>query len=135
MFFEDVYEGYTFKTSTKPITGTEIDIVAQMSGMDLPAILNDEFAKSWGFKKRVAPGAYILACMLGLMAKQGFLSDAVWTAANNVSFKTPVYPGDQIHAEAEVIGLKELKGKGGLVTYTWTIKNQNDDVITKGQNT
>lgn len=134
MFFEEVQEGYSFKTRTKPITGTEIDIIAQMSGMDLPGFLDDDFAKGWGFKARVVPGAYLIACMMGLMAKQGFLEDAVWTAADGITWKTPAHPGDKIYAESEVLAKKEMK-RGGLVTYKWTIKNQNDDVVAQGQNT
>ncbi len=135
MFFEDVNVGFAFKTGTKPITGSEIDIVAQMSGADLPGFLDDEFAKGWGFKARVAPGAYIILCMMGLMAKQGFLADAVWTNADGISWKNPVHPGDKIYVEAEVVGTKELKNKGGLVTYKWTIKKQDDKVVAQGQNT
>lgn len=135
MFFQDVSEGYTFTTGTKPITETEVDIVAQMSGADLPGFLDDEFAKGWGFRARVVPGAYLILCMMGLMAKQGFLADAVWTAAEGISWKTPVHPGDRIHVEAEVVSTKALKSKGGLVTYKWTIKNQNDQLVAQGQNT
>lgn len=134
MFFEDVHEGYLFKTGTKPITGTEIDIVAQMSGMDLPGFLDDEAARGWGFKARVVPGAYLIACMMGLMAKQGFLADAVWTAANGITWKNTVHPGDKIYAESEVIGTKETK-RGGLVTYAWTIKKDDDIIVAQGQNT
>ncbi len=37
MFYEDVEEGKVYKSEIrKPISGTEIDIVAQLSGMDLP---------------------------------------------------------------------------------------------------
>ncbi len=135
MFFEDVNEGYAFTTGTKPITETETDIVAQMSGADLPGFLNDEIAKGWGFKARVVPGAYLILCMMGLMAKQGFLADAIWTAADGISWKTPVHPSDKIYAEAEVTATKEMKRGGGLVTYKWTIKNQNNDVVAQGQNT
>lgn len=135
LFFEEVNEGYVFKTSTKPITGTEIDIFAQMSGMDLPGFLDDDFARGWGFKARVTPGPYLFGCMMGLMAKQGFLADAVWTAADGISFRTPVHPGDKIYVEAEVINKKETKRKAGLVTYKWTIRNQNDDIVAQGKNT
>lgn len=134
MFFEDVSIGYSFKTGTKPITGTEVDMVAQMSGMDLPGFLDDEVARGWGFKARVVPGAYLIACMMGLMAKQGFLADAVWTAADGVAWKSTVHPGDKVSAEAEVVGTHATK-RGGLVTYAWTIKNQNDTVVAQGKNT
>lgn len=134
MFFEDVHVGYSFKTGVKPITGTEIDIVAQMSGMDLPGFLDDEVARGWGFKARVTPGAYLIACMMGLMAKQGFLADAVWTTADGISWKSPVHPGDKIHAESEVLAVQPIK-RGGLVTYAWTIKKNDDIVVAQGKNT
>jgi acyl dehydratase len=63
------------------------------------------------------------------------LADAVWTAADGISFRTPVHPGDKIYVEAEVINKKETKRKAGLVTYKWTIRNQNDDIVAQGKNT
>ena len=135
MFFEEVEEGKTYIAELKkPITGSEIDIFAQMSGMYLPGFLDAEFAKSWGFKDRVTPGAYLIASMMGLMSKQGFLADAVWVAATDVSFRTPVLPLDKIGAQVEVVGKKPIK-HGGLVTYKWTIKNQRDELVATGTNT
>ena len=136
MFYEEVEEGKVYKSvTTKPITGTEIDLFAQMSGMDLPGFLDVEFAKGWGFKDRVTPGAYLIACMMGLMAKQGYLADAVWMGAENISFKTPVFPGDRLSAEAEVLKKKESKRGGGPITYKWRLKNQEDKLVAEGINT
>jgi len=73
MFYEEIEEGRVYKSiSTKPITGTEIDLFAQMSGMDLPGFLDAAFARGWGFKDRVTPGPYIIGCMMGLMASKAF---------------------------------------------------------------
>lgn len=56
MYFEDIAIGKVYKADvTKPITGTEIDLVAQISGMDLAGFLNADFAKSLGFSYRVTP--------------------------------------------------------------------------------
>lgn len=136
MFYEEIEEGKIYKSiSTKPITGTEIDLFAQMSGMDLPGFLDAEFARGWGFKDRVTPGPYIIGCMMGLMAKHGFLADAVWTGATDISFRTPLVPGDRMSAEVEPIGKKDSKRGGGLITYRWRIKNQDDKLIGEGTNT
>ncbi|MBN2255767.1 MAG: MaoC family dehydratase [Deltaproteobacteria bacterium] len=136
MLYEEIEVGTVYKSiTTKPITGTEIDLFAQMSGMDLPGFLDAEFARGWGFKDRVVPGAYVIACMMGLMAKQGFLSDAVWTGATDISFKTPVIPGDRLSAEVEPLAKKESKRGGGLITYRWRIKNQEGKPIAEGTNT
>jgi len=134
MYFEEIEIGKVYKsTVTNPTAGTEIDLVAQMSGMDLPGFLDSEFAKSKGFKDRVTPGIYIMASMMGLMAKQGFLADAIWVAATDIAFKTPVFPGDRLSAEVEVVGKKEGK-RGGTVTYKWTVNNQDGKLVAQGVN-
>jgi acyl dehydratase len=73
--------------------------------------------------------------MMGLMAKQGFLANAVWTGATDISFKKPVVPGDRLSAEVEPVNKKESKSGGGLVTYKWRIKNQEDMLVVEGVNT
>ena len=135
MYFEEIETGKVYRPEvTKPITGTEIDIVAQLSGMDLPGFLNGDFARNKGFKDRVTPGVYIMGSMMGLLAKHGFLADALWVSATDISFKTPVYPGDRISAEVEVLSKKEGK-RGGFVTYKWRIENQEKKLVAEGINT
>jgi len=136
MFFEDVEEGKVYKSAIrKPISGTEIDMVAQLSGMDLPGFLDAEYAKKWGFKDRVTPGPYVFACMVGLMAKQGFLADAVMQGTKEMAFKTPVFPGDRLGAQVEVLGKKESKRGGGAVTYKWTIYKAEEILVAEGIST
>lgn len=135
MFFEEIEVGQVFKSDgLKTITGTEIDLVAQLSGLDLPGFLDPEAAKEWGFKDRVTPGPYLIACGIGQMAKQGFLSDAVWVHADGLSFKKPVFPRDKIKTEVEVIGVKPSKRGGGAVTYKFRILKEDDTVVLESVN-
>ncbi len=136
MFFEEFEEGKTYKAaSSKTITGTEIDLVAQLSGLDLPGFLSPEIAKSMGFKDRVTPGPYIQACAIGLMARQGFLSQAILTQVDGLSFKKPVFPGDKITAETEVTNKKPLDRGGGFVTYKMRVMNQDNKLILEATQT
>ena len=136
MYYEEVEEGAIFKSNVqKPITGTEIDMVCQLSGLDHPNFLDPNRAKQYGFKDRVVPGAYTLACMFGMMLKQGFLADALWTQAESVVFKTPIFPGDLLSTECEVKGKKDYKRGGGFVNYHWKVINQDDKVVAEGVNT
>ena len=136
MYYEEVEEGKMYKSAIKkPITGTEIDLICQLSGLDHPNFLHPDRAKMYGFKDRVVPGAYTLTCLFGLMWKQGFLADALWTQAESISFKTPVFPGDLLSAQCEVTGKRESKRGGGFVTYKWKVTNQEEKVIAEGVNT
>jgi acyl dehydratase len=135
MYFEEVEIGKVYNSPvTKPITGTEIDLFTQMSGMDLPGFLNADFARGKGFRNRLTPAPYVMASMFGLMAKHGFLSDAVFVAATDISFKTPVHPGDRLSAEVEVLSKKEKK-RGGPIIYKWRVQNQEGKLIAEGVNT
>ncbi len=136
MYYQDVEIGMVFKAeSGKTITGSEIDLVAQLSGLDLPGFLDANVANAWGFRDRVTPGPYVLACMFGLMARQGFLSNAIWMGAEQISLKSPVFPGDKIYAEAEVLKKGEPKRGGGPVTYRFQVKNQDGKLIIEGIST
>ncbi len=136
MYYEDVEIGKVYKADIgKTITGAEIDLVAQLSGLDLPGFLDAEAAKKWGFKDRVTPGPYILACMFGLMARQGFLSNAIWMGAEQIALKSPVFPCDKISAQVEVLGKKPSKRGGGPVTYRFQVTNQQGTLVAEGVST
>jgi len=136
MYYEDVEVGKVYKAdSGKTVTGSEIDLIAQLSGLDLPGFLNPEVARAWGFKDRVTPGPYVLACMFGLMARQGFLSNAIWMGAKNIALKSPVFPGDKITAEVEVLAKEPPKRGGGPVTYAFKVTNQDGKLICEGVST
>jgi acyl dehydratase len=136
MYFEDVEIGKVYKAEgTKTVTGTEIDIIAQMSGMNVPGFLSADYAKSKGFKDRVTPGVYVIASMIGLMTKQGFLEDVVaMVGMRDITFTAPVYPGDRLTAEVEALSIKESR-RGGIVTYKWRVNNQEGVLIAEGVNT
>ena len=136
MYYEDVEVGKTYAAGqTKTITGSEIDLVAQLAGLDLPGFLNPNVARSWGFPDRVTPGPYVLACMFGLMARQGFLSNALWMGAENISFRAPVFPCDTITAQVEVLRKEPSKRGGGPVTYRFKVTNQEGKLIVDGVST
>jgi len=136
MYYEEFELNKVYRADiSKTITGTEIDLVAQLSGLDLPGFLNPEIAKSMGFKDRVAPGPYVQACGIGLMARQGFLSRAILVHVDGLSFKKPVYPGDKITAETEVTEKKSSARGVGFVTYKMRVMNQENTLILEATQT
>jgi len=119
---------------TRLITPTELDIFCNITGMRGAAFLSDEAAKAFGMKSRLLPGAMSLAILFSLLGK--FLGSAIFTGLNNLRLLSPVYPYDTLSAEAEVIGRKETsKGDRVLVTYLWTLKNQDGVTVAQGENT
>jgi acyl dehydratase len=135
----DIGEKY-IGSRTRLITPTELDIFCTTTGMRGDAFLSDEVARSRGMKSRVLPGAMSLAILFSLLEEE-FLrgphgQGALFTGLNNLKLLAPVYPHDRLKAETEVLAKKETsKGDRVFVTYAWALKNQEDVVVAKGENT
>ena len=112
-------------------TVTETDVI-MYSGITLdtnPAHLNEEYAKETVFKKRIAHG----------MLTAGFVSAVLGTKlpgegsiymGQELRFTAPVYMGDTITAEAEIIELIPEKNRVILRT---TCTNQEGKVVLDGK--
>ena len=121
-------------TQSRLITPTELDIFCDITGMRGDAFLNDEAARSMGMKSRVLPGAMSFAILFSVIGE--FLGPAIFTGLNNMRLLAPVFPYDRLRAETEVIAKKVTsKGDRAFVTYTWTLKNQDDVIVAQGDNT
>jgi acyl dehydratase len=129
----DIGEKYV-SGETRLITPTELDIFCNITGMRGDVFLSDEAARAFGMKSRLLPGAMTLAILFSLLGK--FLGSAVFTGLNNLRLLSPVYPYDTLSAETEVMAKKETsKGDRVFVTYSWTLKNQDETTVAQGENT
>ena len=121
-------------TQSRLITPTELDMFCDITGMRGDAFLNDEAARSLGMKSRVLPGAMSLAILFSVIGD--FLQAAIFTGLNNMRLLAPVFPYDKLRAETEVLARKVTsKGDRVFVTYSWTLKNQDEVTVAQGENT
>jgi acyl dehydratase len=126
--------GERFESGSRIITGTELDTLCTISGMRLDPFLSDEAAKALGFRARVVPGAFLLALSFGLLGE--YLNAHVHVGTNNMKIFSPLYPYDRVRVEVEVLSKKESsEGDRMFVTWSWALKNQDDVMIAKGENT
>ncbi|HEY90601.1 MAG TPA: MaoC family dehydratase [Dehalococcoidia bacterium] len=116
------------------ITGTELDLFCDITGMRGDAFLNDKAAQAMGMKSRLLPGAMSFALVFSLLGR--FLGPAIFTGVNNMKLLSPVFPNDKLRAETEVTGRKVTsKGDRVFVTYLWKLINQDDVLVVQGENT
>jgi len=113
------------------VTITEAHIVgfAGVTGDHFGLHLDAEYAATTQFGQRVAHGLLVLSCGAGLIPlERGRV--LAFLGMKQVRFLAPVFIGDTIHPEMEVLA-KEAKKSGGMVTILETILNQRgDNVIT-----
>lgn len=127
--------GYKYISNRKrEITRQDIDVFVELFGVTHPAYQDDAAAKELGFTRRVLPGPAHLPIVLGLLWP--ILSPkSIIVGTDKVVYLKPLYPGDIVSAEAELLRKRETSSGNLLGTYLWSIKNQNGEVISHGQNT
>jgi 3-hydroxybutyryl-CoA dehydratase len=135
LWFEEFKVGQQFITSARTITETDIVSFAGLSG-DYNQIHTDkEFANNTPFGQRVAHGLLILSIASGLAMRSGVLEGTViaFREINTWKFTSPVFIGDTIHVEVNVISTKPIpRIQGGSLIIEIVVRNQRDEVTMKG---
>lgn len=112
----------------KKITSSDIEQFAQLS-MDMnPVHLDDDYAKTTSFGKRIAHGAYIASFFSAVIAKNLPGPGSIYLS-QNTNFKKPVFIDDEITATVEIINIP----KPGIFTLKTTCTNQNLELVVEGE--
>jgi 2-methylfumaryl-CoA hydratase len=100
----------------RTVHGGDIALYMALTGERPPLASSTELARSLGFLREVVPDLLVFHIVFGKT-----VSDVSHNATANlgyadVRFVRPVYPGDTLVAESEVIGLREVSsGEAGVV--------------------
>jgi len=135
MFFEEFQPGQRIVTIARTITEADIVNFASASGDFTQIHVDVEYCKNTPFGQRVAHGLLVLSIAIGMTAQSGIMENTVlaFREINEWKFSKPVFIGDTIHAELEVLETKNLKRiGGGSVKINMEVKNQDGDIVMKG---
>lgn len=125
--YEEIAIGDT-ASFTKTITETDVYLYAGISGDFNPVHIDEEYAKTTPFGRRIAHGGLagsLLAPVLGMKLP------GLGTVALEVTqkYRAPVYPGDTITCKVEVTArIERLKALEMKILWT----NQDGKVVSKG---
>ncbi|MBP8805787.1 MAG: MaoC family dehydratase [Kofleriaceae bacterium] len=130
-FFEDFRVGQRFVHPTpRTLHGGDLALYIGLTGDRRPVSSSTEFARSLGFAREVVHD------LLGFHVVFGkTVGDISHNAVANlgyarVLFPRPIYPGDTLTAETEVIGVRELSdGKRGIVYVASRGHNQKGQEV------
>jgi len=133
-YLEDFKVGEKSISAGRTVTETDIIIFASISGDWNELHTNAEYMKNSPFGQRIAQGILILSISSGL-ALQMRLRPPVEVLAflgmDNVRFTDPVFIGDTINVESEVIEARPSKSRpdAGILKLKNTVKNQREEVV------
>jgi len=135
LYFEEFEVGQIHTSAGRTITESDIVTFAGFSG-DYNQIHTDaEFSKTTPFGQRVAHGLLVTSIASGLVNLSGLIERTVIAFREIASWKftKPVFIGDTIHVQSEIIKTKALKRLGaGAVDLEVSVINQSDETVMKG---
>lgn len=135
LYFEEFEVGQKYTTPARTVTEGDIVSFAGVSA-DYNSIHTDaEFAKSTPFGQRVAHGLLVISIISGQINRSGFIEGTVlaFREIKQWKFRNPVFIGDTVHAEIEVVAAKALPRLGaGALDLEIRVVNQDGEIVQKG---
>ncbi|ABC62716.1 MaoC family dehydratase [Erythrobacter litoralis] len=94
--------------------------------------LDEEYMKGTDYGTRIVNSCFTLTLMVGISVNDTTLGTAVANLGwDEVRFPAPVFHGDTLRIETEIVGLRESKSRpnAGIVTFEHRAYNQKDEVV------
>lgn len=117
-------------TETVRITDKMVRQFAEMSGDFNPIHLDDDYAKTTRFGRRIAHGM-IMGALVSRLLNEKIGSGGIYLA-QSLKFSNPVFIDEEIVFELELIKLHKTRGFGIVETNA---KRLNGDFVMKGEAT
>lgn len=130
--FERLTEGAEFETRGRTVTESDVVGFCQQTGDWHPVHSDAQFAAEAPFGERVAHGMLVLSYAVGLVPMDPDRALSMRRIGDAV-FKRPVRLGDTIRVRGSVAGLKPLDDETGLVTFAWTVVNQDERTVARAR--
>ena len=138
-YYEEFMMGETLYSQARTVTEADIVNFCGFTGDWTQIHSNVEFAKTQNFGQRIAHGMLTMSMASGLLILSGTIEGTIigFEGIKEWRFKRPVYIGDTVRAESEVIYKEERKLKGtdlgaGSVQLKVSVKNQKGKVCQDG---
>lgn len=135
LYFEDFVVGRLFTSELREISAADIDQFAELTGDNNPIHVDEVFAQSSLYGRRIAHGLLTLSIVSGLAVEMG-IAERTTIAFKSLDwrFKSAVAIGDSIQAQFKVIDRRNLPGnEGGLVIFRVRAINQNGNLVQMGK--
>jgi len=133
LYFEEFTVGRIF---SHPITRTitEADNVwfSALTHNPAPLHLDAEYMKGTEFGRPIVNSCLTLGFMVGISVGDTTVGTTVANLGwDEVRFPKPLFHGDTIHIETEVLELRESKSRpdNGIVVFAHRAFNQNDELV------
>lgn len=122
----------------RTVTETDNLLISALTHNPQPLHLDSQYASATEFGKIVVNGTFTFALMIGLSVGDTTLGTLVANLGyDKVRMPKPVFIGDTLRAESEVIALRDSgsRPEAGLVTFAHRLHNQRGELVCECERT
>ena len=116
---------------TRTIEQTDIDAFAELTGDHNPVHVDEEFAKSTRFGRRIAHGMLTASLISSVLANKLPGEGSVYLG-QTLQFVAPVFPGDEVTARVTV---KQIREDKPILKLETICMNQRNEIVIRGEAT
>ena len=135
VYLEDIEVGARFVTSRRTLTEADVVAFAGISGDFNPLHTDEIFAReSSPFGTRIAHGPLVLSISYGLSSVRDDWRILALASCER-RFRAPVFPGDTVWGEYEVLERRASRSRpeAGFVTLGLSIRSDRGEAVQEGR--
>lgn len=137
-FFDELEVGMTFKHGGRTVTEMDNVLFSALTMNTQPLHVNEDFASKTEFGQRLVNGIFTFGLVVGLAVAD--LTEGTIVANlgyDKLNHPNPVFHGDTIYAESEIIEMRESKSRPnvGLVKIKCVGKKPDGTVVVEFERT
>lgn len=133
LWFDELVVGQVFQHAIRrTVTETDNVLFSAMTHNPAQLHLDEDYMKGTDYGQRIVNSVFTLGLMVGISVGDTTLGTAVANLGwDEVRFPKPVFHGDTLHIETEVLELRESKSRPdqGIVTFAHRAFNQHDELV------
>ena len=138
-WFEELPVGFTVDHVTRrTVTETDNVLFTTMTMNPAPMHLDADYASRSEFGRPLVNSMFTVALVVGLSVPELTLGTIVaQLGMTDISFPAPVFHGDTIRVETEVVEARESKSRpqAGIVVFEHRAYNQRDELVCRARRT
>ena len=134
-WFEDLAPGSVIDHAiTRTVTEADNTFFTALTMNPQPLHLDEEFAQATEFGARLVNSMFTLALLVGMTVYETTLGTTIANLGfDEIAFPKPVFHGDTIWAETEVLAARPSSSRpeAGIVTFEHRGFNQRDELVAR----
>ena len=134
-WFEELVPGSVIDHAiTRTVTEADNTFFTALTMNPQPLHLDEEFARGTEFGARLVNSMFTLALLVGMTVHETTLGTTIANLGfDEIGFPKPVFHGDTIWAETEVLAARPSASRpdAGIVTFEHRAFNQRDELVAR----